>query len=150
MERFVALVNWGEKPLVLRKLASSLVAVFLRPNTSWNRAICDLAESLSNRNQVPKEQYLPSDFEGAALPALNELQIAALLLFSTTMAEEAVKRSAQVRKRSVINGSQFLASFQTDWQQWRPPGCGQHQRRILFVRFRPETLPPAICFGKSG
>ncbi|KAL1967654.1 hypothetical protein VTN77DRAFT_2911 [Rasamsonia byssochlamydoides] len=98
MDRFVALVNSGEKALVIRKLASSLIAIFLKPNTSWNRAICDLAASLSNRNQVPKEQYLPTDFEGAALPALNELQIVALLQFSTTMAEEAVKHGSQVRR----------------------------------------------------
>jgi hypothetical protein len=94
MNRFVFLVNSGEKPLVIRKLSSSLVALFLNPSTSWNRAICDLAASLSSHTQVPKDQYLPSDFEGAALPALNEPQIVALLQFSTVMAEESAKRSS--------------------------------------------------------
>jgi len=96
---FVLLVNRGEKPLVIRKLASSLVAVFLKPNDFWTRPLRNLAVSLANGSHVPQEQSQVVDFQNAALPALNDAQIVALLYFSTTLAEEAVKWSSEARRR---------------------------------------------------
>lgn len=99
---FITLVAHNEKPLVIRKMASALVALFFK-HASWMRAIWDLAASMSNQKQLPNEDYLVVDFEGAALPPLNSAQTIALLRFSTTMAEEAVKNSALVRKEFVIS-----------------------------------------------
>ncbi|KAN0067317.1 armadillo-type protein [Elaphomyces granulatus] len=89
--RFVFLVNSGEKPLVTRKLVSTLVAIFLKPNTPWNRVIWHLAVSLSSGQVVSEAQSLQTDFEVTALPALNIIQIVSLLRFSSTLAEEALK-----------------------------------------------------------
>ncbi|KAL2220041.1 nuclear transport receptor LGL2 [Thermoascus aurantiacus ATCC 26904] len=115
---FVLLVNRGEKPLVIRKLASSLVAVFLKPNDFWTRPLRNLAVSLANGSHVPQEQSQVVDFQNAALPALNDAQIVALLYFSTTLAEEAVKWSSEARRsghdhplvQNIMDGF-FLAEF---------------------------------------
>lgn len=112
---FIALVAQNEKALVVRKMASALVALFFK-HASWTRAIWDLAASMSNQKQLPNEEYLVVDFEGAALPPLNQQQILALLRFSTTMAEEAIKNSALVRKESVIFDSMILFIVNTDCQ----------------------------------
>ncbi|OKL64202.1 hypothetical protein UA08_00277 [Talaromyces atroroseus] len=94
ISRFVALVDAQERPHVIRKLASVLVAVFFN-DESWSRPLRDIAASFHSNG---REAYSGIDFEGTVLPALNEVQITGLLSFSVTVAEEAVKNSSLVRE----------------------------------------------------
>jgi hypothetical protein len=78
------------------------VAIFLKPNTPWNRIIWHLAVSLSNGQAVLEAQSLQTDFEVTALPALNIIQIVSLLRFSSTLAEEALKWAQDQTRRLVV------------------------------------------------
>ncbi|OGM39816.1 importin 13 [Aspergillus bombycis] len=57
IDHYVVLVNGGERPLVVRKLASSLATIFLKPNAPWNHAIWNLAASLANGKHISEEQF---------------------------------------------------------------------------------------------
>lgn len=98
VDHYVALVNVGESALVVRKLASSLVTIFLKPTTSWARAVLNVAASLANGNYVPEEQCQSVDLENAVLPAMSQNQVVALLYFSTTLGEDLDKWSAEMRR----------------------------------------------------
>ncbi|OJI88998.1 hypothetical protein ASPTUDRAFT_60784 [Aspergillus tubingensis CBS 134.48] len=75
IDHYVFLVNGGERPLVIRKLASSLATIFLKPNAPWSRALCNLAASLANGKHVSEEHCKSIDLRGAVLPAMSERHI---------------------------------------------------------------------------
>ncbi|KAA8641852.1 putative importin 13 [Aspergillus tanneri] len=102
IDHYVFLVNGGERPLVIRKLASSLATIFLKPNAPWTRALWNLAASLANGKYLSEEQSQSFDLQNAVLPALSEMQIASLLYFSNTLAEE-INRSHSESRRSGDN-----------------------------------------------
>lgn len=95
INRFVALVTNGEQAMVLRKLASSLVAIFRHPVTPWKQALQQLAASLIHGGYIPEEQAQVVDFQEKILPALNKNVSGALLFFSISLAEEALRLDSE-------------------------------------------------------
>lgn len=91
INRFVTLVNNGEQAMVVRKLASSLVAIFRHPATPWKQAVWQLAASLAHGGYVSEEQSQGVDFQERILPALSKSGSGALLFFSIALAEEALR-----------------------------------------------------------
>lgn len=75
--------------MVIRKLASSLVAIFRNAACSWKRAIWQVAASLAHGSYVTEEQSRTVDFLGGLLPALTTQKATALTFFSIALAEEA-------------------------------------------------------------
>ncbi|PYH58407.1 importin 13 [Aspergillus niger CBS 101883] len=75
IDHYVFLVNGGERPLVIRKLASSLATIFLKPNAPWSRALCNLAASLADGKHVSEEYCKSIDLRNAVLPAMSERHI---------------------------------------------------------------------------
>lgn len=99
IDHYVFLVNRGERSLVLRKLASSLVTIFLKPTAPWTRAILNVAASLVNGKYVSEEQCQEIDIGSTVLPAMNEGQVVALLYFSHILAEEINRWRPEVPRR---------------------------------------------------
>lgn len=97
IDHYVLLVNAGEQPLVVRKLASSLATIFLSPGVPWARALLNLAASLANGKYITEEQCQSLDLETAVLPVMSETQVVSLLYFSNILAEELDKSSAEAR-----------------------------------------------------
>ncbi|PLB53688.1 hypothetical protein P170DRAFT_431515 [Aspergillus steynii IBT 23096] len=97
IDHYVFLVNGGEQAMVIRKLASSLSTIFLKPNAPWTRAIKSLAASLANGKYVPEQQCESFDLQTAILPAMPERFVASLFHFSNTLAEE-INRSSESRQ----------------------------------------------------
>ncbi|KAJ5319174.1 Armadillo-like helical [Penicillium brevicompactum] len=91
INRFVDLVNEGEQALVVRKLASSLVAILRHPATPMKQAVLQLAASLAHGEFVSEELVQGVDFEERILPRLNQHASGALLFFSIALAEEALR-----------------------------------------------------------
>lgn len=92
------LVNGGERSLVVRKLASSLATIFLKPNAPWTRALCNLAASLADGKYVSEEHCKDVDLRNTVLPTLSEGQVTSLLYFSNTLGEEIHKWSSEARR----------------------------------------------------
>ncbi|KNG82495.1 putative importin 13 [Aspergillus nomiae NRRL 13137] len=103
IDHYVLLVNGGERPLVVRKLASSLATIFLKPNAPWNHAIWNLAASLANGKHLSEEQCQSFDLQGAVLPAMSERQVVSLLYFSNILAEEINRWSPESRRNRDSN-----------------------------------------------
>ncbi|RAL02109.1 putative importin 13 [Aspergillus ibericus CBS 121593] len=98
IEHYVFLVNGGERPLVIRKLASSLATIFLKPNAPWTRALCNLAASLAGGKHVSEEYCKSIALRDAVLPAMSERQVTSLLYFSNILAEEIHRWSSEPRR----------------------------------------------------
>ncbi|OJJ48277.1 hypothetical protein ASPZODRAFT_130249 [Penicilliopsis zonata CBS 506.65] len=98
VDHYVFLVNGGERPMVIRKLASSLTTIFLKPNAPWVQALLNLAASLANGKHIPEEQCRSLDLVSTVLPAMTQAQVVALLYFSNILAEEVNKLSTEARK----------------------------------------------------
>ena len=97
IDHYVTLVNAGEQPLVIRKLASSLATIYLSPGATWTRALLNLAASLANGKYIPEERCQSLDLETAILPVMSETQVVSLLYFSNILAEEIDKCAANIR-----------------------------------------------------
>ena len=82
---------------MIRKLASSLATIFLKPKAPWTRAIKSLAASLANGKYVPEQQCQSFDLQNAILPAMPERYVASLLSFCNILGEE-INRSSESRK----------------------------------------------------
>jgi hypothetical protein len=95
VNRFVQMVNKGEQAMVVRKLSSSLVAILRHPVTPWKHAIWQLAASLANNGYVSEELARGVDFKERILPALNKNTSGALLFFSISLAEEALRADSE-------------------------------------------------------
>ena len=91
-------MNGGERPLVIRKLASSLATIFLKPNAPWTRALCNLAASLAGGKHVSEEYCKAIDLRDAVLPAMSERQVTSLLYFSNILAEDIHRWSSEPRR----------------------------------------------------
>ncbi|KAI9929911.1 hypothetical protein MW887_011721 [Aspergillus wentii] len=118
IDHYVFLVNGGERPLVIRKLASSLATIFLKPSAPWTRALLNVAASLANGKYLSEEQCQSIDLETAVLPAMSEKQVVALLYFSNTLAEEFNKYGSETRRSAEghrvaknVNDAFCLAGF---------------------------------------
>lgn len=95
INHFITIVNEGEQAMVVRKLASSLVAVFRNAASSWKRALWQLAASLANGGYVSESNSQTVDFLNGVLPALNTQKAIALVFFSVALAEEALRLEAE-------------------------------------------------------
>lgn len=91
VHHLIALVNEGEQAMVIRKLASSLVAVFRNSASSWKRALWQLAASLAHGAYVSEQESQTVDFGSGLLPALTTQKAAALVFFSVALSEEALR-----------------------------------------------------------
>jgi hypothetical protein len=105
INRFVVLVTNGEQAMVVRKLASSLVAIFRHPSTKWTRAVWQLAASLVHGGYISEEQSQTADFREQILPALNKNGSGALLFFSIALAEEALRLDSDPQDGSGENSA---------------------------------------------
>lgn len=83
--------------MVTRKLASSLVAIIRHPNSTAKRILWQVAASLANGSFVSEQESQAADFLERCLPALNTQKATALLFFSTSLAEEAVRLETEPR-----------------------------------------------------
>lgn len=81
--------------MVVRKLASSLVAIFRNTACSWKRAIWQVAASLAHGGYITEEQSLTVDLVQGLLPALTTQKATALTFFSVALAEEASRLEAE-------------------------------------------------------
>ncbi|CAG8055989.1 unnamed protein product [Penicillium olsonii] len=97
INRFVHMVNKGEQALVVRKLASSLVAILKHPATPSKQAVWQLAASLVNGGYVSEELARGVDFQARILPELNTNASGALLFFSIALAEEALRADSETQ-----------------------------------------------------
>ncbi|KAJ5784668.1 Armadillo-like helical [Penicillium pulvis] len=95
VNHFITIVNEGEQAMVVRKLASSLVAVFRNSASSWKRAIWQLAASLAHGGYVAESDSQTVDFVNGVLPVLNTQKAIALVFFSVALAEEALRLEAE-------------------------------------------------------
>jgi hypothetical protein len=95
INRFVHMVNKGEQAMVVRKLASSLVAIFRHPVTPWKQAVWQLAASLVHGGYVSEELARGVNFQERILPELNKNSSGALLFFSIALAEEALRLDSE-------------------------------------------------------
>lgn len=88
---------------MVRKLASSLATIFLKPNAPWNQALWNLAASLANGKHLSEEQCQSFDLQDAVLPAMSERQVVSLLYFSNILAEEINRWSPESRRNGDSN-----------------------------------------------
>lgn len=98
IDHYVFLVNGGEPALVIRKLASSLATIFLKPNAPWTLALRNIAASLANGKHLSETECRSLDLANTILPAMAESQVVALLYFSNILAEEINKWNAETRR----------------------------------------------------
>lgn len=77
--------------MVIRKLASGLVALFMQPVTPWKQALLQLGASLAHGEYISEHDCQPVDFQNTVLPALSQKHVVALLFFSNALAEEAMR-----------------------------------------------------------
>ncbi|RLM00914.1 hypothetical protein CFD26_108468 [Aspergillus turcosus] len=99
---YAVLVNSGEVPLVIRKLATTLATIFLKPGAPWTRAIWNVAASLAGSKYVPEDQARSVDLLNSILPAMSQPQIVALLYFCNVLAEDMNKWSPEFRNDADI------------------------------------------------
>lgn len=99
---YAVLVNSGEGPLVVRKLATTLATIFLKPRAPWTRAIWNVAASLAGGKYVPEHQARSVDLLNSILPAMSQPQIVALLYFCNVLAEDMNKWSPEFRNDADI------------------------------------------------
>lgn len=97
VSRFVSFANNAEKNFVIRKLASTLIALYWKPNISWRFILWNLGVCLLQHTWVSETDSLKVHFENDVLPSLNEAQINALLAFSEMFAEEAIRMTNEPR-----------------------------------------------------
>jgi hypothetical protein len=95
INHFITIVNEGEQAMVVRKLASSLVAVFRNSASSWKRALWQLAASLAHGGYISESDSQTVDFLTGVLPVLNTQKAIALVFFSVALAEEALRLEAE-------------------------------------------------------
>ncbi|KAK2761176.1 hypothetical protein FQN54_001697 [Arachnomyces sp. PD_36] len=116
---FILLVNKGDKSVVIRKLASTLVAFFLQPEAPWTQCVRSLVISMANGRYIPEDTSDLSQFETTSLPSLQQGQVLSVLSFASTLAEEAVKHHVKDlpstnlgrRVESNVQDAFFLVEF---------------------------------------
>lgn len=97
----IQLVHAGERPFVIRKLCSALVAYFLKPSTSWKRCLRHLLSCFAAGRVVGPDELsrFPSSHE--LLIQLNTLQLKTTLWFATALVEEVGKTSSKTSQTYV-------------------------------------------------
>lgn len=95
IDHYIILMNAAEQPLVIRKLASSLATVFLKPNSPWTYALINLAASLANGKYIAEDQCQSLDLGDVVLPVMSEPQVVSLLYFSKILGEEIERWSGE-------------------------------------------------------
>ncbi|KAL2839934.1 armadillo-type protein [Aspergillus pseudoustus] len=103
IDHYVALVNAGERPLVIRKLASSLATIFLKAGAPWTRSILSLGASLASGKSVREEDCQSITLQDAILSALAENQVVSLLYFSNILAEEINRLGSESRRSDDVH-----------------------------------------------
>lgn len=81
--------------MVVRKLASALVVILRHPLAPCNKSIWQLAASLVHGQYVSEDLARGVGFKEQILPKLTKDGSTALLLFSITLAEEALRLDSE-------------------------------------------------------
>lgn len=109
INHFIAMINEGEQAFVIRKLASSLIAIFRHHASPWKRALWQLTASLAHGGYISEQQAQTVDFL-SVMPALTTEQATALLFFSVALAEETLRLDTEpqdfvgtINQRAVAN-----------------------------------------------
>ncbi|KAJ6160629.1 hypothetical protein N7470_004025 [Penicillium chermesinum] len=135
LNHFISLVTEGESAMVIRKLASSLVAVFRNSSSSWKRALWQVAASLAHGSFVTEQQSQTVDFLGGVLPALTTHKATALTFFSIALAEEAARLETEPqdlvasviqRVKENINDAFLLVRYTLQQIAQHPTGSEKH------------------------
>ncbi|KAI9729993.1 MAG: hypothetical protein M1834_006191 [Cirrosporium novae-zelandiae] len=101
----VRLVGQGEKPLVIRKLCSTLVSYFLHLRVSWILCIRQVIYSLINGDYVPENAI--QELQPQALNLQSSQRLAALW-FTSALAEEGARCESNPK---IDRPSQIMASL---------------------------------------
>ncbi|MCJ1404831.1 hypothetical protein MMC11_008057 [Xylographa trunciseda] len=99
----IRLVSLNERPLVVRKLGSALVAQFFQPAAQWTRCVrhvicCFYTSSVMLEKDV--DSLPPSS---SMVQNLNASQVIATLWFATTLVEEAGKLGAETSQTHIYH-----------------------------------------------
>ncbi|KAL1958990.1 hypothetical protein VTO42DRAFT_3231 [Malbranchea cinnamomea] len=89
----ILLLSRENSVMVMRKFLTCMTAFFFKPNSPWTYCVRHVALSIARGKYVPEAQTDRSTFEQLALPSLSFEHLAAVLTFSTTLAEEASRYS---------------------------------------------------------
>lgn len=81
----------SETSLVLNKLSSALVTLFVQPHTEWDRPVRHLLCCFASHRVVSQSSTEDENPNDDLLRALTELQFSAILTFVTTLAQDANK-----------------------------------------------------------
>lgn len=93
IEWLIRLVNAGESQLVVRKLCSSLIAYYLRPEGRWKQCIRHLVLSFSEGQVVPTNTLAQEPKTGPLAAKLSLPCLMAILWFAGGLVEEVGKTS---------------------------------------------------------
>ncbi|KAI9374270.1 armadillo-type protein [Aspergillus egyptiacus] len=102
IDHYVFLVSSGERPLVIRKLASTLATIFLKADSPWTRAILSLGASLANGKNVREQECISIDLQNTLFPAMSEVQVVSLLYFSNILAEDINRLGSDSRRHDDV------------------------------------------------
>ena len=89
----VRLVEAGEKRLVVRKLCSALVAVFVQSGGRWAHCVWHVIVSLHEKRPIHPSLILPKSNWKFSVGSLAAYQIQPLVCFATLLVEEVNKAS---------------------------------------------------------
>ena len=142
--------------MVVRKLASSLVAVFKVSACSWKRALWQLAASLAHGTYVSEEESQTVDFLSGVLPALTTQKTTALVFFSVALAEEALRLEfepqeivAPAIQRAIANTQDafLLVKYILQQASYSPAGSGTNPMEITVAEEAMSSWRVGRLFG---
>ena len=90
LDWFVHFVSRDEPQLVLRKLSSALVTLFVQPRTRWRRPVRHVLYCLNSGAAVAESSIECDTTIEVLLRSLSDQVLQSLLAFTTTLAEESV------------------------------------------------------------
>ena len=97
----VQLVQAGDRPIVIRKLCSALVAYFLKPSTSWKRCLRHLLSCFAAGKVVGSDDLVQFPSTHELLSQVSTLQLKTTLWFATALVEEVGKTSLKTSQTYV-------------------------------------------------
>ena len=95
-----SLVSLDEKPLVIKKVCSTLATLYLRDDVPWTLSICHLMYCFCQPgNEVVAEQRASESWNDSVFPSsMNPVQIETTLEFAAILADEASKMDSTSSK----------------------------------------------------
>ena len=91
----IRLVSANERPMVVRKLCSALVAYFLQPAAEWTQCVRHVICCFYTSSAIPERDVTNLPPSMNLMQNLNNSQVIATLWFATTLVEEAGKLGSE-------------------------------------------------------